>query len=88
MAEKRPVEVPLSNLEVKNVLGIRETHTKMSRDFLEYLEIIDCSEDSFPMEKLRQVKNIDPITLCILANTQDIEIIDSSTDRRKIEKYC
>jgi len=77
---------PLSNLEVYKVLKARETHTKISQEFANYLELIEPKEDEYSMESLRKVKDIPQETLCVLANTQDISIIDSATDQRKINK--
>ena len=77
---------PLSNNEVLQVLQARKEHTKITKDFKEYLTTINPNEHTYKMDDLRNAKGLESSAdlLCILANTQDISIIESSNERRKI----
>ncbi len=57
----------------------------MSKDFKDYLEMIDTEESNYKMENLRKIKDISPEVLCMVANNQSIEMIDSNYDIRKIK---
>lgn len=76
----------LSNKEVLKVLQHRKKHSEISKQFKEYLELIDTNEDIYLMDELRKIKDIQPETLCVVANMQSTDFVMSNYDKRKIEK--
>ncbi len=99
MEEKELTEVPLSNREVLKVLKARKggqmehqyanaSHHPRTLEMLEYLESIEKKPYKYPLEILRDIKNIEANlnTLAIVSNISDLSIL-SSSDSRRIKQY-
>jgi len=91
MEEKEFTEVPLSNREVLKVLKARtnkDQHHPRTLEMLEYLEFIEKGPYKYPLEILRDIKNLQAnlITLTLVANTSDLGIL-SSSDRKRVEQH-
>jgi hypothetical protein len=94
MEEKELTEVPLSNREVLKVLKARKggqtehpQHHPRTLEMLEYLESIEKGPYKYPLEILRDIKNIeaDLTTLAVVSNVSDLSIL-SPSDRKKVEQ--
>ncbi len=95
MEEKELTEVPLSNMEVLKVLKARKSgqmehqkHHPRTLEMLEYLESIEKGPYKYPLEILRDLKNIeaDLTTLAIVSNISDLSIL-SKSDCKRIEQH-
>lgn len=94
MDEKELTEVPLSNREVLKVLKARkdglngESHHPRTLEMLEYLESIEKGPYTYPLEILRDIKNLqaDLHTLAMVSNMSDLSILTPS-DRKRVDQY-
>lgn len=88
MEEKELTEVPLSNREVLKVLKARDNHNPKTLEIIEYLESIEKGPYKYPLEILRNIKNLDSdlITLAVASNISDLSIL-SVSDRKRVEQH-
>ncbi len=86
--------VPLSNREVLKVLKARKggqtehQHHPRTIEMLEYLESVEKGPYLYPLEILRDIKNIeaDLITLAVVSNISDLSILTPSDRKRILDK--
>ncbi len=96
MEEKELTEVPLSNREVLKVLKARkggelehqQPHHPKTLEMLEYLESVEKDPYIYPLEILREIKNLEAnlTTLAVVSNVSDLNIL-STSDRKRVENY-